>query len=88
MYARFALQISVCILPRNEDGNAFYACFVSVKIIKHLDLELFTLAVAAIHSVKHFRPILRLCSACAGMNGENGVVSVVFAGKKDIYFLK
>ena len=41
------------------------------------------LAPAAVHTVKHRSPVLRLRAARTGMEGKNGVVSVIFARKQN-----
>ena len=40
-----------------------------------------------IHSEQHLRPILRFRSARAGVDGDDGVTAVVFAGKEYFYLL-
>ena len=37
---------------------------------------------ARVHAVQHRAPVLRLGAACAGMEGHEGVVAVVFTGEQ------
>ena len=37
---------------------------------------------AGVHAVEHLRPVLRLGAAGAGVEGENGVVGVIFAAEQ------
>ena len=43
---------------------------------------------AGVHTVQHRAPVLRLSAACAGMEGHEGVVAVVFAGQQRAELLR
>ena len=41
---------------------------------------------AVVHPVEHFCPVLRLCAACAGVECQNGIGAVIFAGQQGCQF--
>ena len=61
---------------RLQSGNVAFGFF-------HIfDFIFMVFGPAAVHTQQHFRPVLSLGAAAAGMNFEKGVVFVGFAGKQ------
>ena len=85
MNSVLTLEIAVSIRSLYEDSCALDARFFSVEPIYELDIEAVLLTIARIHSVEHECPVLRLCAARTGMEGKNGIVSVIFAREERIY---
>ena len=85
-------QLSV--LPHNEHMN--YTCkdelvadgvevlAATVPGTVELDLKAALFCPTGDHAVKHLRPVLRLGSARAGVEGDDGVVLVIFAGEEHL----
>ena len=82
VYAGFRFKKTVRIDSFNQYWRTFDTGFVSVKIIKKTYFEIMAFCPSVVHSVKHFRPVLRFRTACACMEGYYGVFAVIFAGKK------
>ena len=49
-------------------------------------LEASALSPAEVHPQQHFGPVLGICAAGAGMDGEDGVAGVVRAGELELEF--
>ena len=82
VYARLTFHKAVGIFALYEDTCRFETCLVAVKEIKRSNLKAVTLAPSAVHSEKHLRPILRLRSACAGVEGKNCIFGIIFTAQK------
>ena len=63
----------------HRDGGGFQSGGVSVQPVQQLDLEFVGLCPAGNHAVQHLTPVLRLGSAGAGVEGDNGGAVVVLA---------
>ncbi len=53
----------------------------AVGLLQYFDLETFALAVAQIHAQQHGAPVLRFGAAGTGLNVEEAVVGIEFAGE-------
>ena len=82
MYAALALEEAVGVLALDEDVGGLDAGGVSVLIVHDLVGKAVALCPARVHAVQHRAPVLRLGAACAGMEGHEGVVAVVFTGEQ------
>ena len=82
MHAVFALQIAVGVLTLDHDRRALETGLVAVEIVEHLEFKAVLVRPLHIHAVEHLRPVLRLGAARAGVEGQNRVAVVVFAGKE------
>ena len=80
----FALQIAVGVHTLDHNGGRLQSCLVAVKPIDELNVESALLAPSYVHTVEHRSPILRLCSACAGVEGEDSVILVIRAGEENL----
>ena len=63
------------------DGRALDAGNVAFGHLDQLGFETLGLAPAQVHAQQHFGPVLRLGAAGAGLDVEEGIVFVHFAGK-------
>ena len=80
--AVLALEVAVGVLALDEDGGGLDARLVAGLVVHELIGVAVALGPAGIHTVQHLRPVLGLRAACAGVEGEDGVVAVVFAGEQ------
>ena len=80
--AVLALEKAVGVLALDHDGRALDAGLVAVEIVHELDGVAVALGPHVVHTVEHARPVLRLGAACAGVEGEDGVVRVILAGQQ------
>ena len=80
--AVLTLEVAVGILTLDEDGGGLDARLVAGLVVHELVGIAVALGPAGIHPVQHLRPVLGLCAACAGVEGEDGVVAVVLAGEQ------
>ena len=82
MDAVFALEVAIGVVALDEDGGGLDARLVTGLVVHQLIGVAVALGPAGIHTVEHLGPVLGLGAACSGMEGENGVVGVVFAGQQ------
>ena len=82
MDAVFALEHTVGVLTLDENAGGFDARLVAVEIVKDLVGQAMLLGPVRVHPVEHRGPVLRLGAACARLERDDGVVIVIFAGKK------
>ena len=80
--AVLTLQKAIGILALDGDGGGFEASLVPVLIVQGLVLEFMALRPAGIHPIEHGGPVLSLGAARAGMEGDDGVISIVLAGQQ------
>ena len=80
--AGFRLEPAVCVVSADFDGCRLQPGNVAFRFLHIFHLILMRFRPAGIHSEQHFRPVLSLGAAAAGMNFEKGVVFVGFAGKQ------
>ena len=77
--AGFGRQQPVGVLARHENGRTLQPCFIAGLIIDQFAFEAPAFCPAKIHAEQHLRPILRLGSASARMDREDGVLAIVLA---------
>ena len=77
--AGLAFQIAVSVEALNKNHGAFQPRFFAIQVVQGFHLEIVALAPAAVHSVKHLRPVLSLSAAGAGVEGQNRVISVILS---------
>ena len=81
MHAAFAREHAVGVFALNLHGGGFDARFFAGRGIKHGGAESLLLGPAEIHAQKHLGPVLRFGAAGTGLDGDDGVQAVVFAGE-------
>ena len=86
MHAGLGLQKAVGVVAGDHDGRTLQASLVAVQIVQQFCLEVVALCPAVVHPVEHFCPVLRLCAACAGVECQNGIGAVIFAGQQGCQF--
>ncbi len=69
-------------MPLDEERRALDARLITWQEVGGLDGEAVAFRPAAVHAQEHLRPVLRLRSARARVERENGVVRVVGAGEQ------
>ena len=82
VHAVFALQIAIGVLALDEDSGGLDARLVAGLIVHQLVGVPVALGPAGVHPVQHLRPVLGLGAAGAGVEGEDGVVGVVFTAEQ------
>ena len=80
--AVLALEVAVGVLALDENGGGLDARFFAGFIVHQLIGVAMALGPTGIHAVEHLRPVLSLSAAGTGVEGENGVVGIVFAGQQ------
>ena len=86
VHAGLGRKIAVGVLADDVERHRFDSGFFTVLIIEHLRLEAVLLGPSQIHAHEHLGPVLRLGAAGAGMNIDDRVQSIVFAGQQDLRF--
>ena len=69
------------------DGDGFQSRLLAFGLLDQGELVAATLAPALIHAQQHFRPVLRLGAAGAGVDFQEGVKLVGLAGEQAFDFL-
>ena len=82
VHAVLALEITVGVVALDEDGGGLDACLVACLVVHQLIGVAVALSPAGVHAVEHLGPVLGLGAACTGVEGENGVIGVVFTGQQ------
>src|SRR6516164_6274244 len=82
MNPAFGLQVAIRVFTGYEKSDRFDSRLVSLLDINDLAVESAPLDPSLVHSTKHIRPIARLCSPCAGVNREKGVVLIELTRKE------
>ena len=77
MHAGLCGQQAVGVIAGDGQGGAFESRFFARLIVDQLALESAALHPPHVHPQQHFGPVLRLGSARAWMNGDDGVLGVV-----------
>ena len=86
MHAAFPGQHAVGVFAFDLHGGGFDARFFAGRGIENGRAKAFFLRPAQIHAQKHFGPVLRFGAAGAGLDGDDGVQAVAFAGEKSFGF--
>ena len=76
------LQIAVGVFAADEHRDRFDPAFFALLDVDRLAFEAAPLDPALIHPQQHVGPVARLRAAGAGMNRDECVRAIVFAGKK------
>ena len=80
--AVLALEKTVGVFTLVHDGGALEPRLVPVEVVHHPDLIAVAVRPHVVHPVQHRRPVLRLGPARAGVEGQDGVVPVIFPRKQ------
>ena len=75
--AVLTLKVSVCVDTLDHNGRRLDACRISVKPVDELHVIAVSLTPSGIETVEHRCPVLRLCSARTGVEGEYRVILIV-----------
>src|ERR1043165_3053548 len=81
MHAVLRLEIAVDVLAAHDDRRALDARLVTRLHLDELRRPAAALEEAQVHAQEHLRPVLRLRTARAGVDGDDGVAVVVLAGE-------
>jgi len=81
VHALLRAQIAIRIFPSTAMVTLFKTGFFSVSTIQDLSLESACIGPAQVHAFQHGGPILRIGSACPGMDGKQGIVIIVQTGQ-------
>ena len=86
MHAAFARQQAVGVFAFDLHRGGLDARFLARSGIEHRGAKAFLLRPAEIHAQEHLGPVLGFCAARAGLDGDDGVEAVAFAGEKSFGF--
>ena len=86
MHAALGLAESVGVLALDQHGDAFEAGRFAGQRVGDLDFPAARLRPARIHAREHFRPVLRLRAARAGIDGEDAILPVMRAVQENLQF--
>ena len=78
------LEITVGVGTLYRNGSRLQARGITVLPFQQLDLEAIALCPTVDHAVEHLTPILCLCTACAGVEGDDGGGVIVFAAHQNL----
>ena len=79
VYTFFCFQIAKCIFAFDKQSNALDPCFFPCQIIQQVYAIAIFFSPVYIHTIQHICPVLRLGTACTRVNGDDGIVAVIFA---------
>ena len=79
VHAVFAAQKTVGVVPLHQNGRGLDARLVALQIVQHLHGPVVACGKARVHAVQHLHPVLSLCAARARMEGQDGIVRVIFS---------
>ena len=82
MYALFRLQEAVSIVAVHLEGGALHTSFITGLIVQHLQRKAVLLCKAGEHSEQHAGPVLRLGATGTGVQGNDGVVRIIFTAQQ------
>src|SRR5205085_12509916 len=82
MDAALGLEIAVSVLAADQQRDRFDSDFFAGLNIDNLRFETASLNPALIHAKQHVGPIARFGAASPGMNCDERVGAIAFAGKK------
>ena len=82
MDSPLSLEITVSVFAAHQQGDGFDSDFFAGLNIDNLRFQTAPLDPALIHAQEHVRPIARFGAARAGMNGDERIRAIAFAGKK------
>ncbi len=73
-----AFQITVSIFAVYLYRHRFQPRFVAVQHVQQFHLVTSLCCPFRVHAVEHVCPVARLCAARSGMQGDNGIILVIF----------
>ena len=79
VYTVLTLEHAIGIGALDHHGSGLDAGLVAVQHIQHFHGVAVGLGPAGVHTVEHFGPVLGLGTTGAGVEGQNGVVVIVFS---------
>src|SRR5205814_7646095 len=82
MNPAFGLEMTVGVFSVNQKGYRFYSNFFPLLNIHRLRFVSAAFDPALIHPQQHVGPVTRFRSAGSGMNGNECVGTIIFAGKE------
>ena len=74
-------QVTKSVISANGNCDALGAGFISWLIFRNLCLETFALTITQIHTQQDFGPVLGFRATGTGVNADDGIVGIMFAGK-------
>ena len=80
--AVFGLEEAVGVFALHDNGGGFQSGILAVKPVDKGVFVIVAGSPRSIHTVKHLAPVLCLGAARTSMEGENGVVVVIFSGEQ------
>jgi hypothetical protein len=80
-------QISIRIGAGDNERDILYACLFPGQDVDHLRLKTLFLRPHEVHSEQHFRPILRLSTACTRINIDYGVFFIGLSAEHALYLI-
>ena len=86
MYTGFGKHHSVGEVAADDEGRGFDAGLFTSLNFEDSGLVAALLRPSEIHAHQHFRPVLGLGAAGAGMDVDDGIQPIVFAGEKQLRF--
>ena len=87
MNTGFGFQEAVGIGAVDGDRQALDACLLAGEVVQNFGFHTVSFCPAVVHTVEHFHPVLRLGATCARMEGHDGRVVVIVAGKQSFQLL-
>ena len=86
VHALLSAQESIHIFTRYLKGYALDSRLIPVKQVQHLDAVPVPFTVTGIHPVQHLCPVLCLCSAGTGVQGQIGVAGIIVTPQQRLQF--
>ena len=86
VHAAFGLGKAVGVFALKQHGDALEARAFAGQRVGDLDLPAARFGPALIHARQHFRPVLRLGAAGAGVDAEDAILPVVRAAQENLQF--
>ena len=82
VHANFADQQPISVIAGDGKGCRLQPCLLGCLIFVQVSLKALTFCPAQVHAQQHLRPVLRFSSACARMDGDDGVAHIILAGEQ------
>ena len=86
MDAFFRFQIAIGVFAFDAEGSALDARFITGLHIQDGQFVAIAFSPAGVHADEHLCPVLSFRTAGTGVEGDEGVALVVFAGQEEPYF--
>lgn len=72
----FTFQKAERVRSLDQGSNVLYACLFAGQLVDRIYRKTFTFSPLNIHPEEHRCPVTGLCSASAGIDGEEGVAAI------------